>query len=118
MFKAPPRVPDRSPPCFGGPGGKTGEVTMYLIHALVSLDRGRGIPAYSIWTTPDAERNGIPTVNSVVPLRDLVADGKYLDVHVGAALACSALGSRLLRLGSEIGSQQPLFGMDMLERSE
>jgi hypothetical protein len=91
---------------------------MYLIHALVSLDGARGVPAYSVWTTPDAERNGILPVNTVVPLRGLVADGEYLDIHVGAALACASLGSRLLRLASVINSQQPLFGMDMLERSE
>jgi hypothetical protein len=91
---------------------------MYLIHANVSFDPAKGVPTYSVWTTPDAERNGILPVSSVVPLRDLVADGEHLDIHVGAALACAALGSRLLRLGSAIGSQRPLFGMDMLERSE
>jgi hypothetical protein len=91
---------------------------MYLIHAAVSFDGAMFVPAYSVWTTPQAERNGILPVSSVVPLRDLVADRGHLDIHVGAALACAALGSRLLRLGSEINSQQPLFGMDMLERSE
>lgn len=91
---------------------------MYLIHANVSFDRAKGVPAYSVWTSPDAERHGILAVNSVVPLRGLIADGEYLDAHVAAAIACASLGSRMLRLASTINSQRPLFGMDMLERSE
>jgi hypothetical protein len=91
---------------------------MYLIHANVSLDPAKSVPTYSVWTTPDADRHGVLAVNSVVPLRHLLADGERLDIHVGTALACAALGSRLLRLGSAIGSQRPLFGMDVLERSE
>jgi hypothetical protein len=91
---------------------------MYLIHANVSFDRAKGVPAYSVWTSPDAERLGIVSVNSVVPLRGLLADGNNVDPHVAAALACASLGSRLLRLGSTIGSQRPLFTLDMLERSE
>jgi hypothetical protein len=91
---------------------------MYLIHANVSFDRAKGLPAYSVWTSPDAERLGILRVNSVVPLDRLVADLDNVDPHVGAALACASLGSRLLRLASTIGSQRPLFAMDVLERSE
>ena len=91
---------------------------MYIAHANISFDRATGTPAWSLWTTEDAHRQGILSVNSVVPLRNLDLSGNDVDVVVGSALAAAALGSRLLRLGSTIGAQRPLFNMDMLERSE
>ena len=91
---------------------------MYLIHANVSYRPDQGVPSWSVWTTPDAERCGILGINTVVPLRGLFDDGVHPDLHVATALACGALGSRLLRLASSIGAQRPLFSLDLLERSE
>jgi hypothetical protein len=78
------------------------------IHCTIGVNEN-GVPYWDFWTTPDGERRGLMHASSTVSLRNLVDDGVPPDYHVGVAIATAALGSRLLRLASEIHSIRPLF---------
>lgn len=72
-----------------------------------------GIPYWDLWTTPGAERLGIAHVSVTTALDSLRDDGDAPGYHVGVALALAALGSKLLRMAELVGSQRPLFPLDV-----
>jgi hypothetical protein len=83
-----------------------------VLHAYVSIGGGTR-PTFSVWTTPEGRRMGLPDVNSIVPLPDdWFAEGP-LDATEQAALSIANLGSKLLRLASEIRRQPALLHVDL-----
>lgn len=83
----------------------------YAIHCAVGV-KPDGTPYWDLWTTPQAEWQGVQHLSSAVSLDRLFEPGERGDYRVAVTLACSALGSRLLRLAGEI-NQQLTFDMDV-----
>ena len=68
-----------------------------------------------LYTTEDARRNGVLHADhrwTACPPGDGTGD---TPAPVSVALGCATLGSRLLRLASEIHAQQPLFHVHGLD---
>jgi hypothetical protein len=68
-----------------------------------------GTPYWTLWTAEDGQKRGLPKWNHTVRLGNLFDGDDAPDYFVGLALASAALGSKLLRLSSEINAIRPLF---------
>lgn len=81
---------------------------MIVLTAYIWRDDDGTVTA-SVTTTPEVERVGVPHADHRWTVSASGDDSDHGDAVVGTALGCAALGSRLLRLASEINSQRQLF---------